>query len=325
MSTPAPSPGDPSPKPRKRAPGTRRTKLKAQAQATCPICQEKFARLTALHVESHGWTLAMWERRFGPIPAPIPRRKPKKLGSEAAHAPSSPPAVAPQVARQVSLQLPTADGRALASAVAHELVADPQFVARLADEVGSAIFEGALRDRLRTGLVAVLSTRLELHGKALAALEAVRKELAEPWRIAQGGEDHAPTPTRDLVAMGQLAALEVKRGEDLVLKAVKLALEEARTRTAAGQGESPLDASRFSGAAERAGVASLPAAERETVRLLLGQLRKGVEARKALVDAEGAKPVQAVVRDPAEAVSAEQLDVPAQPQADAREGAASDF
>lgn len=286
---PEPTPAD-SPK-SKRGPAPKRNFKQTRDGGTvlCLICRERFPRITAQHLRSHGWTTAMWERRFGPIPAPQP---PKSLATARRRlAQTRLQAVNSKLSRaQATLQLDAAipvesatTGGDLAGVVAQQLLTDPTFAARLTDEVQDAIFAGPLRDRLRASLVGILAERLDMHGQATARLKRIHAELSQPWRLEAGGEGGTATPTKELVAMLGNALVEVRHGEDLVVKAVKLALDEQRTRVAAGQTEAPLDGARYSGKAEKLPVPEgISAGERETVRTLLGMLQKGVEARRAL-------------------------------------------
>jgi len=187
----------------------------------------------------------------------------------------------------------------------------------MADEVASYIIAGPLRDRLRQALLGLISARLELHGQAVARLDAVNRELGEEWRVAQGGEDGGPTPTKDLLGIAQQTLQEIRTGEDLVLKAVKLAIDEAKTPPAAVAAGSPLDA--YSGQDEVIDVpASISPAERETVRNLLSALASGATARARMVDAEQAKPADVVSVSDQDSMSAEQPEMPAvsEPEAD---------
>jgi hypothetical protein len=182
--------------------------------------------------------------------------------------------------------------------VGDNLEARPQFVAALADEVAAYIMAGPVRDRLRIALLGLISARLELHGQAVARLDATNRELGEEWRVTQGGENGGPTPTKDLVMLASQTLQELKTGEDLVLKAIKLAIDEAKTPPAQAAAGSPLDA--YSGKDEVLEVpASISSAERETVRTLLSSLASGAVARAQVIDAAQARPVEAeVVKTP---------------------------
>jgi hypothetical protein len=147
--------------------------------------------------------------------------------------------------------------------------------------VAATIFSSSLRDQLRLALCSTLSARLELHGRAVAHLAALREELAQPWRASDGGKDGDPTPTPHLVAMAGEAHHEVVKTEEALLRAIKLASEEARDQkqTLDGLGSRPA----FTGEAEVIPVPpELSPGERETVRSLLGLLRQEMSARAEL-------------------------------------------
>lgn len=218
----------------------------------CRLCGKALTRLDARHLRTHNMTPEVYRRTFGTT----------------ATAPTTPPAPPSPLAQQMSLQ------------VATSLATDPAFVARLADEVGQTIFGSSLRDQLRLALCSTLSARLELHGRAVANLQAVREELSQTWRITDGGKNGEPTPTPHLVAMAGEAHHEVVKTEEALLRAVRLAAEEQRHLAAR---ESSLHTRpAFTGAAEVIPVPpSLSSGERETVRSLLALLRDEMRERAA--------------------------------------------
>lgn len=235
----------------------------------CFICGKQFRQITQTHLQRHGYTLARYQRTFD---APIRPQRP--AGPRPAVTPRAPSTTA-------GLPAPVApSASAYAPRVAEHLLGNPEFVAALADEVGELIFTTSMRDRLRTALCSVLSTRLQLHGQAVANLEAIRAELDQPWRVQHGGKDGEPTPTPHLVAMAGEAHQEVTKAEDALLKTVKMAIDETKAQKDAihALGSRPA----FSG--EQASIPvppELPPSERETVRGLLGLLKQEVEARRA--------------------------------------------
>lgn len=235
-------------------------KRRRAAQVTCQICHRRVHAITAEHLREHGFTLTRYRRAYR-----ANTRAPGTYG----------PGTDPNL---------HADD---AMAIATRIVTDPAVIRDMAGEVAEAIFTTELRDRFRLGLCALIARRMEMHGKAAATLDAVRAELGQGWRLARGGPNGAPTPTKDLVAIGQLLATEVKHGEELLLKTVKLCLEEHRTN----KGLATLDGGlldRYTGEGEVLPVPSdLTASDRETVRTLMGMLDQAVTAKRSLiVDAE---------------------------------------
>jgi hypothetical protein len=295
------------------APRRKRTPRKL---VQCLLCGEQFPKITAAHLETHHYTVQRYLRVFDASlrsPQVAQRSAPRVLAPGTPSASGSAQAASPRgthkaercdppvgqrlEAGEIVAALEQAAGStALAQRVAHELVSSPEFTYRMADEVAEAIFSGPFRDRLRTSLVTVLSARLEQHGKAVAALEKVRRELAQPWRLEQGGKDGGPTETGDLVAMGHLAVQDVRTAEELVLKAVKLAIDEAKGTEDKRAGH-PLDGVRYTGKGEAIAVpAEIPAAQREIMRLLMDKIIQGsaqAKAAREAADLERAREVAA--------------------------------
>lgn len=240
------------------APKPRRPKGKRlrQRQVTCQICHRVFRGITAEHLRTHGYSLTRYRRAY--------QANTRTVGTYGPGATTS--AHADDVMD-----------------IATRIVTDPSVIRDLAGEVAEAIFSSELRDRFRLGLVALVARRMEMHGKAAAALDAVRAELGQAWRLTRGGVNGKPTPTKELVAIGQLMAVEVKHGEELLLKTVKLCLEEHRTN----KGIHMLDAgllNRYTGEGEVLPVPTdLTSSDRETIRTLMGMLDKAVTAKRALV------------------------------------------
>jgi len=166
-------------------------------------------------------------------------------------------------------------------AMAQRLLDDPEFMRGLSDEVHECLFSGPMRHRLKMSLAAVMMARLEAHGKAMAAMEAVRSELAQPWRIAQGGKDGGPTKTEDLIGMMKVLTAESRQGEELFQKSARLFLEELRANPLGAFAEEH----RFSG---REAVVQVPptstAAEREAVRNFIATVVDGVRDVRPLID-----------------------------------------
>lgn len=205
-------------------------------------------------------TLDQYTRMFGPpVAPPVPGPRPPGRPAHSACTPARVP-------------------RELVHETAAALLGSEDFVARLAEETSELLFTTQFRDRLRLSVAQLLNTRLELHAQAVAHLQRVREELAQPWRIEAGGADGEPTPTPHLVAMAGEVHHELVKAEEALLKTTRLALEESRQshEALAGLGGRPA----FTGEAEVIPVPpELDAAERETVRSLMHLLRKEVEAR----------------------------------------------
>lgn len=239
-------------------PKQRRKKRKKQRQVVCQICHKQFDEITAEHLREHGYTLTRY-RRFYLAPTRAPG------GSlDSTDDPSLP-----------------ADRNTVAT-IAERIVHDPNVIREMAGEVAEAIFGSSLRDALRISLVSVVSERLKAHGHAVATLNQVREELAQPWRTTQGGPNGEPTPTKDLLGMASVLNTEVKTGEELLLKTIKVAVEEWRSHKGAGAIEGGLP-DRFSGDGERLPVpAQLSAQDRETIRTLWGMFDRAVDARRTL-------------------------------------------
>lgn len=305
------------------------------AAAVCLVCTQAFQsrRIPPSHLRTHGLTAAQYARVYHPLaPRPAERSHSHGRGPDApqAPAPTLPDAVVdavapgaaadgtiapPERADVLALASPTnPTGAALVAAVGDALLSSPGFVTSLADGALSQLAQGPLRQRAHAALASVLAARMDLHGRALAALEAANTELRAPWRLAQGGPNGAPTPTRDVAAIADAASREVARGEDLVLRTARTILESERNALAAGTfGVAPQD--RYTGHGEMT-LAPPPDTtpdEREAMRILLSRLREGalqVQARRlAGRDEEAAR---------AEAIDAPHRDAqqPAAPRVD---------
>ena len=235
-----------------------RKKRRKQAHVTCQVCHKTFKKITATHQRQHGLTQEQYRRAFR------------------AHTHGS-------YANPAGATIKGASGSD-ALAIAERIISDPAMIRDVANEVQEAIFSGPLRDRFRLGLTALISRRMEMHGKAAAALDAVRAELSADWRVTQGGANGGPTPTKDLVAIASVLGNEVKSGEELLVKAVKLCLEEYRSN----KGLNTLDAgtlARYTGEGEVLPVpAELTATDRENMRTLWGMFDKAVSVGRTVID-----------------------------------------
>lgn len=243
----------------KKTPKSSPTKRKAPTsrQVVCQICHKAFPTLTAAHLQAHGFTLTRYRRAY--------------------EASTRAPGLTPDGTVTSGVD------RETISTIANRIVSDPQVIRDLAGEVQEAIFSSSLRDQLRLSLVHLITERLRLHGDAAAAMQQINQELAQPWRTQQGGPNGSPTPTKDLVQMGTLLNQELKQGEELLLKTVKLAVEEWRSNKGAGTLDGGLNPDRFTGNAEVLPVpASLTAQDRETIRTLWGMFDQAIDADRTL-------------------------------------------
>ncbi len=234
----------------------------------CAICGKWYAQLTPTHLQKHGFTSARYQRVFNAGVRPGCGPSPSALASDAVRHGSCLPAPADSLTPSEA-----------SISVAEALLGNRDFVDRLADETAEVIFSSSLRDQFRLALCSVLSARLELHGRAVASLQAIRKELDEPWRLAAGGGPNGePTPTPHLLGMAAQAHAEVTKTEEALLKAIKMAASEARDNKAALTGLHGRPS--FTGEAEVIPVPpELSPGEREICRGLLGLLTKEMEAR----------------------------------------------
>lgn len=245
---------------------TPRQRKPPKPKVTCALCGKSFARVTHTHLRTHGYSHDEYVRTFGAHTHP---------GPGSSHRPA--------------LQLRPAEGST--TEVAENLLSSPAFLQRLADEVGDLLFTTGLRERLRSALIQILGKRLELHAAAVANLEAVRAELAQPWRVQRGGKDGAPTPTPHLVMVAGEAHQQVVKSEEALLKAIKLAVEEQRSNKDALERQAR---PAFTGEAESIPVPpSLPAHERETIRTLFSLLRDEAANRRAPANPPAPGPAEA--------------------------------
>lgn len=219
---------------------TKKTRTRKHRHVTCLVCGGEFRSLTPEHLLTHSLTVQRYSRVF------------LAGASPAASAAKMDPAGSTLSARQLATRL----------------ASDQGFVVQLADEVAEAIFSGPLRDRLRLGLVSLLSSRMTMHADAVALLSRIRKELSAPWRLEQGGALGAPTETKELVQMAMQMHAEVVKGEDALLRTIKLAIDEKKGSTDRDNARGGLQP--YTGEAEIIPVPpDLSPGERETVRSLL--------------------------------------------------------
>jgi hypothetical protein len=246
------------------------TQRKSSGGVVCAVCKRRMQEVTAAHLRAEGWTLSRYRRAFPAAPTRTTPTRARRLRTSAPQAADtgSPTRASDPVGGIPAERYTNLD----ALAIARRIIEDPEVIRSLADEVSETIFSSSLRERLRFALVGTI-----------ARLEEVRTELTQEWRVTQGGPNGGPTPTKDLVAIHASLAQEVAKGEELVLKAVKLAIDETKGREAAHAQDGLLDVGRFSGTAGRLPVpAELSSSERETIRTLMDMMRRAVEAKRAL-------------------------------------------
>jgi hypothetical protein len=256
----------------------------------CKVCRQVFPKLTVAHLNVHGLTIESYCATYSVSRAKFRAGRPPTGRASALDR-------APLEDALVSIAHDPRGRAELAAAVSRELLAKGRLAAELAGDVERAIVAGPLRGTLTAALVQLMATRLEMHGKAAATLDALRAELSQPWRREAGGDEGGPTPTRDLVALTQTAIADLKATDDEILKVLKLAVEEARS--------GPAGVTSLGGALPTAAATGVPIptdltpAERETMRGLASMLKRGLEARRALGDLRTAVPAEAVVVSPA--------------------------
>ena len=237
------------------------------ASYQCVVCKQLFRRITHTHVQKHGMTLVQYRHLTGTNDAVSSSTIAYKADSQ----PILPAGVVNKPTSSHMRVMRDSRGREMPAPdplkIAAEIFQDKFVIRDLAAEVSGALMSGPQRQQVAIAVTALIQKRLLMHGAAAAFMEQVRTELAQPWRTEQGGKNGGPTKTEDLVSMGHLALAEIKHGEDLLIKAARLALEEQRVNPMAaysGQGQT------FSGTATTA--LEIPdgmsPGERETVRLL---------------------------------------------------------
>lgn len=239
---------------------------------TCAVCRKSITfPMFVRHVNAHGFSINVYRRTF----------------SRAQGAPPAPGGI-------------SATGAASAAAVASALLGSSEFLAPLADEVAHLLATGPQRKQLLLALSSLIATRLDAHGRAVAAFEKVRAELTEPHRIERGEDGTGQASTKDLVAVGALLRAEVQQGEDLLLKVAKLTVEEGKNKTAQQEASAGHTLSRFTGDAEAIPIpAALSAGERETVRALLGVLARPTRATTLdAVALTSSRPIEVPAADP---------------------------
>lgn len=163
-------------------------------------------------------------------------------------------------------------------------VESPDFVERVASDVGAHLLSSSLRTALAGGLAAMLSTRMAQAGTAAEVLGRVDAELGQDWRISAGGEMGAPTPTRDLATIHSAMSAELDKATDTVLRASKLAIDERRGQTGEAAGDAPLD--RYRGTRDDVPLAdALGPGERSIMLALMERLAGRVRAQGTIIDA----------------------------------------
>lgn len=227
-------------------------KTRSEKTVTCQVCYLKLPRLTADHARTHGLSLVAYSRIYSPA--------------------APPSALAALLRRPGSAPSAALLDDATRAKIAERLLSDPDFIFRLADEVSDVLATGPIRDRVRLALGATVESRIALQGTALSQLSRAYEKLKEPWRLEQA-EQGGPVSTEMLLKVIGTLGQEVSRGEDLVLRAGRLILEEQRSRAA--QGLSTVDATdRFKGGDDNIPLPppDTTPEERENMRIMLSQV-----------------------------------------------------
>ncbi len=274
MSNHAPSPTTPTPIPEgghtSKLPQLH-TKRPTPPKTACGVCGELYVRLERHVRQVHSLPWTTYQRVYS---HPL-QSDPSPTSSKSA--------------------LPAHLVRAIADACAN----DPDFLPRLASDVGAHLLGSGLREMLSVSIGALLTTRMKLAGDAAARLESIGTELSQPWRTESGGENGAPTSTRDLVAMAQVASAELDRTTDAALRAAKLSIDERRGERGEQAGDAPLD--KYRGAGD---VLDLPADIGPGERAIMLELTMSL-ARNARTKRLAEEVIDAVPRDSTDAASAD--------------------
>lgn len=235
----------------------------------CMVCKESMPSVTPGHLREHGLTVARYERLYGE------RLAPSRAERVAIAGPSRGGAVSdPAIPGESDPPAVTVD------AVAERLLDKKVWLSCLADEVQERMMTGPLKTRLNALLVTMLYQRSAIHGEALAILHPALAELQQEWRLAQGGENGAPTDTDVLLRIVDRAAKIVSDSEDAVQKTIKLALEEQKASTLFADGVGP---TLYQGTGEKLDMPSgIPTSDRETIRNLLSLIGKATEEARTV-------------------------------------------
>jgi len=234
----------------------------------CAVCKEVFGYVTPGHLRTHGFTVERYTRLYG-------ERGPIRSGSV------SDPMVAGT--RFPPGQPGDENRHRLVTEVAEKLTDDRVWLACIADEVGEAMLNGPLKQRLSMLLTTMLAQRAQVHGQAMAVLSSALGELQEEWRVLQGGRNGGPTDSDTLMRMIEKGSRLVKDSEDAVHRTMKLALDEQRQQAEYADALGP---SLYQGTGEKLDMpAGMPTGDRETIRNLLGIIGKAAN-EEGTIDAE---------------------------------------
>lgn len=245
---------------------TRSSRQRART-ITCGICGRHYVSLTRKHLAKHGLTPAQYGRVYGAT-TPAQATQPHTRPQDASLAPLD-----------THSGVPLHTVQQLADACAES----PEFLSKLATDVGAHLLGGHTRGLLAASLGAVIATRLKQAGSAAARLQEVNTELAQSWRLEQGGENGGPTPTRDVLLMQQAAASELDRASEAILRAGKLAIDERRGQSGEALGDAPLD--RYTGARDAIALPDdVGPGERAIMLALLERMAGRVLRERSIVD-----------------------------------------
>lgn len=231
---------------------------------TCLLCGKAFARLSSRHLAKHGLTRAQYLVTFA--------LKPSDIGDAT---PTSVYTAAVGLASTEQAQLKT-----LTDQVVAELVKSGELARRVSPEVEKQILTN-YKTQVAAACMALVESRLKMHGKAVALLEDARSQLSEKWRLEQGGENGGPTPIPHLVSIVHSALAEMKTGEELLVKTLKLAIDEQKSVEAAPPnfGKLTVDALKTLPIPD-----ALDSSQRENMRKLMDVFGRGLKSG-AIVDA----------------------------------------
>lgn len=230
----------------------------------CAVCGDRYRRLGRHLKATHALTLAQYERVYSHGGQHIPTNG-RVEPLEASGVPAN-----------------------LIAELAERCAASPDFLDRLAGDVGAHLLGSGLRASLAASLGALLQTRMRLAGDAAALLARVDTQLSEPWRLEAGGEMGAPTSTRDLATIHATASAELDKATDAILRASKLAIDERRGLSGEATGDAPLD--KYRGKRDALPLAdALGPGERSIMLALMERLAERARRAGTIIDAQVAR------------------------------------
>ena len=253
------------------------TKKRGQStRERCCICKQVYEQVTAGHLRTHGYTVERYERLYG-----------ARRAAPHGFAPTA-------MSKFINTGTKDDDTRhRLVSEVAESITDDKVWLACIADEVGEAMLNGPLKQRLSVLLTTMLAQRAQVHGQSMAVLSSALGELQEDWRITQGGKNGGPTDSDTLMRMIEKASRLVRDSEEAVHRTMKLALDEQRQQAEYADALGP---SLYAGTGEQLDMpAGMPTGDRETIRNLLSMIGKAANEHGTItVDAVPVEPVEVV-------------------------------